>query len=490
MRELVAVLPIGSQQSLRGWRGESAGLGERGEGNQAMVSAKSLRVRVVGVEGENRARENEAYACAPIVATLPQSSSHAGQDSGLKVEMFASRDSLQKEDYYVAAKTSKESGGLQLVGSSLGANLQRPARYVVGLLDRREGTLEVVKPLHHAAVAHLRVWRGAGADGEGEGTAEGYSDLDSRRTLLKEFGSNKIRRLISKREQRNLDEAFVDNQDAMFKYAKERADAAKEKGLDEASQIASMEQARRALLPPHDLGATTALWAYPLGDFVSAEAWQSLKNTQYYRDIRAGGEGCGDFVRKRFERSVSEEASAKDVLTKDEVSKALCLYAVLKWLYTAHPRGIRCKGGADARALAAELDLPERFVGDAVVRFFSAVPSEGDRDAERFGEVSRWECSKANRISLQFHLMVLILMLENFEPKCAVLAAELDIPVPKAKELAKDLGCTLGKENRACLLKGKRKAAAAGEDSDEEDEDEADLAAALPKSRLKRVRGR
>ena len=81
-------------------------------------------------------------------------------------------------------------------------------------------------------------------------------------------------------------------------------------------------------------------------------------------------------------------------------------------------------------------------------------------------------------------------MLENFEPKCAVLAAELDIPVPKAKELAKDLGCTLGKENRACLLKGKRKAAAAGEDSDEEDEDEADLAAALPKSRLKRVRGR
>ncbi|QDZ21153.1 RNA polymerase I associated factor [Chloropicon primus] len=439
-----------------------------------------VRVKVVDLGEEKKVAKNGAYACAPIVATFPQSVERFQERSGgLKAELYASKDHLQRKEFYVLAKGNESGGGLQYVGSSLDSSLGRPVRYLVGYLDKKTSTLEFVKPLHHATVAHMRVYRGKddvlnkGTEGESNASKMDYSALESRRNLLKEFGSNKIKRVIAKRERTQLKDAsslFLEDQDTVLDWARKKADSSMRKGMNEKEQLAHLTESRRSVLPFYNLKATTASEAYPLGKFVSAAAWQALKSTQYYRDVSEGAETCDVYVLNRHSRLNAEGSSERE-----SVLKALCLYAVLKWLHTSHSRSIRCRLGQGVGALAQQLELPQEFVQEMVLKFFK----EGSQGDSKF---SSWECSKEGRISLKLHLILLLLILEDFDVGAPTLAEEIGVPAQEVKSLAKELGCDLSGD-KVKLLKRKRTSESGGATI-------VDLESKLPRIQIKRARAR
>jgi len=458
---------------------------ETQKAKMAAIEAGPIKVKVVRVEDSAEAEAgDESYACAPIVATFPHDARAAGHvdrehEGGIQVDLYASKDHLEKRDYYLHAKAGgSKGGGVEYVSSSLDANLGRPVKYVVGFLDRETRTLELMAPTHHASVAHFRVWRGKddplvmkGREETSSAASGDYDALESRRNLLKEFGSKKIKRLIAKRERTQIkdsDSLFLEDQGSVLRWATQMAEASAAKGQSEEDQLARATEARRRVLPNHDLRATTARQAYPLAGMLSSRAWESLRASQYYRDVEEGSESCDEYV---IDRLAALKGGGAGEMSKEETNRALCLYAVLKWLHKTHRRAIRCKKGEGVGALASLLDLPQDLVSDLVLKFFK---SSGP---------GVWECSKSSRISLKLHLAVLLLMLEGYSVKTAALAEELGVDAQEAKTLARELGCAVSGDS-ARLMKRKR-AAESGDATVA-----ADLESRLPKVGLKKARAR
>jgi hypothetical protein len=149
------------------------------------------------------------------------------------------------------------------------------------------------------------------------------------------------------------------------------------------------------------------------------------------------------------------------------VIKAMCVYEVLKWVYVNYKRDIKCDEQG-IEALAAVLTLPSVFVRKVVAKFYKAQSNVGKK--------ARWECSKQDRISLQIHLLLLMLMIEKYTGSVKAMAEELDIPAAEVKTLARQLGCD-GAFDKVTLLRSKSKKRPS-------------LESRLPEIKLKKIRTR
>ena len=382
---------------------------------------------------------------------------------------------------------------MQYVASTFKANLQQPVKYVVGLLDRENSTLDLVEPLHHPAIMNFQVYRGDDKKREEEGEEEREDSLSSRRNLLKQFGSSKIRKIIRNRELTQVKDSsylFLEDQEKVVEWARAKAAESISQGQSEEQQLGLMTAARRGMLPSHDVKASTPKKAYPLDTFVKESSWQALKRDSALigEVLRGNLDGCSQYVQAAF-ASLNSAApedlddSLYNTLGKADVTKALCLYEVLKWLHTSFGRSIKTEG-SEVDALATKLDLPVDFVQHVVLKFFKNTDGSGRKKAF-------WECSKPDRMSLKIHLLLLLLMIEKYSLSSKKAAEELGIPTTEVKSLCKELGCDIKSDKVELLLK--RRSGKQPEDEDSSDEDDAaphTLESKLPQMKLKRARAR
>ena len=352
-----------------------------------------------------------------------------------------------------------------------------PAKYVVGLLDRKKKTLSLVEPTHHASVMQLKVYRppqGKGKNGEkkeGEEEEEAEDYMSQRRNLLKQFGSSKIKKLISKRERTAVKDSsnlFSMDQDEMIQWAKRKGAENIERGQSEQEQVLQMTSVRRSLLPPHHLGAQTPEEAYPLDEFVNQECWQCLKDVEAVAEMLRGEmTNCCPYLQRQYADTFPNGNLDGEVDAKSKVVKAMCVYEVLKWVYVNYRRDIKCEGPG-IEPLATALSLPSVFVQKVVAKFF--------KEQNNIGKNVRWECSKQDRISLQIHLLLLMLIIEKYSSSSKAMAEELDIPEQEVKTLARQLGCDVAFD-KVNLLRSRTKKRPA-------------LESKLPEIKLKKIRTR
>ena len=408
---------------------------------------REIDVEVVRVE-PSRGSKGGDYPCAPLVATMPCSTLDPKALKG--VELYASRD--VRDANVVVGRSSSRDGGLDFVGSTL-RSISSPARFVVGFLSRRRGTLRVVAG--DSGVVALKLRKHTASEGK-----EG--DVMDQIDLLRAFGTARNKRAIAKAERSAFGgggekaNLFI-SPDRVTKWAQERS---VEHGLTEASQLEALEDARNKELPPHDLDATEPEAAYPLLRFVSEAAKDAMMAMDGIMAMVTNGttEGCCRYVKEYV------AGLADDRKEDPNVQIGLALFEVLFWLFKAKRR-IQ----ADAvTTLAEKLGLPAVLVEDLLPHTYTLVDGPGGGNAMQFVR------SDQQRLRVMRMLVCTLLMLEGYECGVKRAAELLDVTPDDLRKVCVSLGCRIDRKQTVTLLKG----------------ESGPLRDNLPQVKLKRIMGR
>ncbi|RKP00350.1 hypothetical protein CXG81DRAFT_19683 [Caulochytrium protostelioides] len=404
----------------------------------------------------------------PYLAYFPNLQSGSAAKHCVYDAAYAQTTDAQGSFWEQRHRLSAQAGAITFVADSHedqvdDASAASAFRHVIGIYDKATG----VVTLREAPTVTFRTALAADARATAAAeTAYAVKSMATRNALGQEFGTRKRQKALETTERNRITTAPVANathvdaaealdaavasQDRQREAEREREAALREHGvgIDADGGVDHDTVSLLAVLPPRDPHADTPAGVYQLGDLITGDEWNGL-DVQPLLELADTEPATITAALAPLTPTAGLVGRFRDCLEESRDPDRLRVLLYLGYLMRMltmrlgliSPKVLATTLGATSEPLVAM--LRQRFTEKQVAR-----------GAEHQG------MTEHTRQKLLFHLMTLILILDDFQVDLSKLAGELKLPQNKVGLLCRTLGCTLDRVRgtRMAVLKRRPRA--------------------------------